>query len=354
MNLKYTCILLLFVSASLHGQIISSVRTVSDSVYIGEPLQIYYEAKLSDNRLLNNLDFKSFENIFSLNSALEQDSSSFKADLEIENLDEYNISTKSFVRDGQGNYVFKDSFQIRIWDTGVFELPHPDIATADSTVSVNYLQSPLVLVKYPENIINPDTSSIILPIEDIIVEEKNFKDYLWILYIILGLALLVLSMFLYKKLKKKKTDEPEEMIEVVVLPAHLRALDKLQHLGKEEPWKHDKVKQYQSDLSYIVREYLEARFKVPALESTTGEITRSLRQTDINTALIPDFIDILRIADMVKFAKAKPTEDIHKSFLDKAIELIQATKENMSEEEEQQIRLSYENYLEKLKKKSMP
>ena len=87
---------------------------------------------------------------------------------------------------------------------------------------------------------------------------------------------------------------------------------KLNELDEKLLWQNNKVKEYYSELTEIVRGYIERELKVPALEKTTDEIIEML--TDFNNAetilttkeTIKKLKDLLQEADLVKFAKSKP------------------------------------------------
>ncbi|MBT8230721.1 MAG: hypothetical protein KJO50_10705, partial [Bacteroidia bacterium] len=95
-------------------------------------------------------------------------------------------------------------------------------------------------------------------------------------------------------------------------------LSKLEALANEQLWKQGKVKEHQSQLTYIIREYLENLFGIKALESTTDEILLALKDFDFEQSHQMDLKQILQIADLVKFAKARPPEDINEAFIGKA------------------------------------
>lgn len=57
---------------------------------------------------------------------------------------------------------------------------------------------------------------------------------------------------------------------------HELALQKLVALQQQKLWQKGDVKPYQSELTFIIREYLENRFNIQALESTTDEIVQNL------------------------------------------------------------------------------
>jgi len=147
------------------------------------------------------------------------------------------------------------------------------------------------------------------PIKSIKQEPYQFDDfipYLW--YVILGL--LLLGGILYFIFRKKKT--PEEKIAEALLPPYEEAIQRLQQLDKKLLWQNNKIKEYYSELTAIVRGYIERELNVPALESTTDELVETLADFNktggITTSeeTIKKLRDLLREADLVKFAKSTP------------------------------------------------
>ncbi|WP_188597760.1 hypothetical protein [Polaribacter pacificus] len=150
------------------------------------------------------------------------------------------------------------------------------------------------------------------PIKSIQKEPYTFDDfipYLW--YVLLGLV--VLAVILYFIFRKKKT--PEEKIAEALLPPFEEAIQRLQQLDKKLLWQNNKVKEYYSELTDIVRGYIERELKVPALESTTDELVDTLidfnKTGSITTSeeTIQKLKALLREADLVKFAKSMPMAD---------------------------------------------
>ena len=94
----------------------------------------------------------------------------------------------------------------------------------------------------------------------------------------------------------------------------------LQQLDEKLLWQNNKVKEYYSELTGIVRIYIERELKVPALESTTDELVETLQDFNDSKSItttketIKKLRDLLREADLVRFAKSKPmSEDIEVS-----------------------------------------
>lgn len=134
----------------------------------------------------------------------------------------------------------------------------------------------------------------------------DYKKYVWI-----GLlVLLLLGILLYLVFRKKKEPKQEENIPFV--PPLEEAIQKLHELDKKLLWQNNQIKAYYSELTEIVRGFIERELKVPALESTTDELIETLTDfTKTKSITTPQntlkkLHDLLREADFVKFAKSKP------------------------------------------------
>ncbi|MDP4704082.1 MAG: hypothetical protein NWS05_03410, partial [Polaribacter sp.] len=114
----------------------------------------------------------------------------------------------------------------------------------------------------------------------------------------------------YFVIRKRKVEEDKPTYKV--LPPFEEAIYKLNELDSKLLWQNNQVKEYYSELTEIVRNYIERELQVPALEKTTDEIIGMLRdfqnantiQTSKETIL--KLKELLQEADLVKFAKSKP------------------------------------------------
>lgn len=145
----------------------------------------------------------------------------------------------------------------------------------------------------------------------------------WFLLIFWFLAgIYVLLWFLKWRRVKKEQDQI-----IIIETAHEVALKELTRLKEDKLWQNDKVKEYYTRLTGILRKYLENRFGIKALESTSNEIMTDLgeimRQEEKDLELMRE---ILQTADMVKFAKFKPEESVNGQCLDYAIMFVLETK----------------------------
>ncbi len=176
--------------------------------------------------------------------------------------------------------------------------------------------------------------------------ESNWWKYLLGLLLLIGIGALIY--YLIKRYQKKKIEE-----EIFKTPIE-KATNLLNTLEKKELWQNGDVKSYYSELTDIVRNYIEEALEIPAMESTTFELIQGLKVTSnkrklkLSAETIRSLESVLKQADLVKFAKSQPqdfviTEDknkIQKSILtiDKSIPKIEElpNEEDLLNEEQRQ------------------
>ncbi|MDX1909985.1 MAG: hypothetical protein SFV22_00795 [Saprospiraceae bacterium] len=168
---------------------------------------------------------------------------------------------------------------------------------------------------------SPDDLNDMADIKDIHHEPVFWTDYLpWILG---GLGIIALILLVAWWAKRRR------MIRVqsrnIELPAHERALKKLEALAQKDWPRQGKVKEHYAELTFILREYLEKRFNIPALESTTAETLLYLQKEHLPESLPEALRDVLEQADLAKFARITPPESFHREALDIARNIISAT-----------------------------
>ncbi|MCS6930424.1 MAG: hypothetical protein NZM43_13125 [Saprospiraceae bacterium] len=102
------------------------------------------------------------------------------------------------------------------------------------------------------------------------------------------------------------------------------AQQKLTVLAEQKPWMQpDRIEMYYTDLSWIVREFLEGQYGFLALEQTTAEIAQNLSQTGLPEHLRLDAQRLLERADWVKFAQGRPATEEHERWLQTAKRICQ-------------------------------
>ena len=120
------------------------------------------------------------------------------------------------------------------------------------------------------------------------------------------------------------------------MPPHEEAFRALERLYVLRLCQHDKHKLYYSTLTDILRRYIAARFEVGAMEMTSDEIIEAMRSVELPKKAAMDMVDVLRSADLVKFAKAIPESDENEAAYQAVWDFVEATKpveEQPTEEE---------------------
>ena len=92
-------------------------------------------------------------------------------------------------------------------------------------------------------------------------------------------------------------------------PAHIIALRELDKIKESKLWEHNKVKEFYTQVSNTLREYIEHRYEAPALEQTSIEIFESLKELDVDKKSMEQLTQVLELSDLVKFAKFEPLPD---------------------------------------------
>jgi hypothetical protein len=151
------------------------------------------------------------------------------------------------------------------------------------------------------------------------------KDNMYVVYGALALvALIIILIYVIKYLNK--VPPPAPVVEKPKVPAHIIALEKLDKLKNEKLWQEGKLKLYHSALTDIIREYIENRFKIPAMEQTTDEIVHGFRNIAIDDDSKMKLKQILFLSDMVKFAKEQPLPNENEMSMSNAYEFVNGTK----------------------------
>jgi hypothetical protein len=190
------------------------------------------------------------------------------------------------------------------FDSGAFYIPQQQVFVKNQA----YLTDSL-LIKVATVAI--DTTKIKkYPIKRIKKESYVFDDFKIYIYLLIA-ALLIIGFWLYYfVIRKRKIEEDEPTYKL--LPPYEEAIYKLNELDEKLLWQNNKVKEYYSELTDIIRGYIERELKVPALEKTSDEIIDMLKDFHDSEAIktnketINKLKDLLREADLVKFAKSKP------------------------------------------------
>jgi LPXTG-motif cell wall-anchored protein len=212
------------------------------------------------------------------------------------------------------------------YDSGFYPIPEIGFQyriPPDTTLHTIHAEMMTLIV----HTVKVDTTQAIKPIKGPMKIPITFREVLPWLLLGLAAALLIAGGIWYWR--KRKKNEPVFTLKprVKLLP-HEVALTEMEKLRIKKLWQSGKIKEYHSELTEILRRYIEERFKVPALEQTSAEIMESLSEHGCcETNTIGRLSQVLLLADMVKFAKALPGAAENEKSLTEAVEFVYETTE---------------------------
>lgn len=182
--------------------------------------------------------------------------------------------------------------------------------------------------------VSVDTTQAIKDIKGVYAQSYTFmdwlRDHIYVVYITIA-AILLLIVAIYFIRRYMKRPAPIVVVEAPKVAAHIVALGKLEQLRGEKLWQEGKIKLYYSSLTDILREYIENRFKIPALEQTTDEILYGFRNVAIDEESKMKLKQVLVLADLVKFAKEQPIATENEQSIGNVYDFVNGTKKEDEE-----------------------
>jgi len=220
----------------------------------------------------------------------------------VEVLRDHGVDT-TLAADGIGILLLERRITITSFDTGYWAVPPFRLLIGGKS-----METPALLLEVRSVALDPEGR--LRDIHDAIDLPFSLRywvrDHAWWLA---GLALLALLIWLAPLLRERlrRRQEPFAAAMTTEPVLHERVLAGLRALEAERLWQQGEHKAYQSRLTDLLRGYIEERYKVPALERTTDELMRELRVSPLTRDQWGSLDNLLRLADLVKFAKGVPT-----------------------------------------------
>jgi len=147
-------------------------------------------------------------------------------------------------------------------------------------------------------------------------------------WILLGLLLAGIGIgvyYLVRYIQRRKGLVSEEE-NIPLRPAEEVALERLNQIKEQKLWQAGKVKQYHTELTDVVREYIARRFDVRSTEKTSDETLREMKPVlQEQPDLFQRLKQMLQLADLVKFAKWASTPDENERALTTAFDFVNQT-----------------------------
>ena len=313
-----------FISLLGYGQISSSID--STAIKIGAELLYKIEVKTDSSTLVVFSEEQTFQPLEMINS--------------------YAVDTTK----KDGYYQFTKTYGLTQFDSGVYTIPRQKINLGGKLFYTDSLEVQV------NPVLVDSTKQKLFDIKPLTEVEKSPSGF-WGGFALFMLIFLSVSGLLYWFVWRKKPLSEAEKI--AALKPYERAKLALEKLDEEQYFQNEEIKTYYSDLTLILRQYLDEKVYEQSLESTTDELVLRLKtlkeanQITLSPETIRNIETILKRADLVKFAKSKP--DFQLARFDKStIELeIDHVKEGLPEPTEEELLqdLAYREALAKAQKR---
>ena len=313
-----------FISLLGYGQISSSID--STAIKIGAELLYKIEVKTDSSTLVVFSEEQTFQPLEMINS--------------------YAVDTTK----KDGYYQFTKTYGLTQFDSGVYTIPRQKINLGGKLFYTDSLEVQV------NPVLVDTTKQKLFDIKPLTEVEKSPSGF-WGGFALFMLIFLGSSGLLYWFVWRKKPLSEAEKI--AALKPYERAKLALEKLDEEQYFQNEEIKTYYSDLTLILRQYLDEKVYEQSLESTTDELVLRLKtlkeanQITLSPETIRNIETILKRADLVKFAKSKP--DFQLARFDKStIELeIDHVKEGLPEPTEEELLqdLAYREALAKAQKR---
>lgn len=224
---------------------------------------------------------------------------------------------------GNGLREMQRALIIQSFDSGTYTLPAFLLVSGPDTVRSNQLALKVLPV---------DVSKMtdVNPIAPVLEFQSRWYDFLpdwltefWGWYLA---ALLIIAGGICAYLIMTKKVAVNLLPQKKRLPPDVIAVNRLNALRDQGLWEKGQDKEYYTRLTDILREYLAERFGINAMEMTSTQILKTLRENK-ETHMSKDYMEkILSVADFVKFAKVRPLPDDNVRSFQNALSFVEETK----------------------------
>lgn len=223
----------------------------------------------------------------------------------LEMIESYKTDTTK--RDGK--YELIKSYGLTQFDSGSYTIPRQKVLIGDNAFFTDSMQ-----VRVNTVVVDTTKQNLYDIKPEFAVDEtpSNWWKYALIILAVTALLAFLIYWFIWRK---KPLSEEEK---IALLPPYDRAKLALRNLDESTYLQNLELKDYYSELTFIIRRYLDEKVYDRALESTTDELIYRLNllregnQIDLSDKDIRNIETILKRADLVKFAKSEPDVELAK------------------------------------------
>lgn len=236
------------------------------------------------------------------------------------------ITDTQYVNNGQ-RMTLTRNYVVTCFDSALIYIPSMPVEVDGTEYQSNRLALAFMTYDIPEG----EETKIFGPKENMKTPVRLYEAKGLLVYWFLAIMAIGLGVYLFIRFKDDKPIIRRIKIEPKV-PAHVKALSEIEDLRQSGGPHSEDAKGYYTQLTDILREYINERFGFNATEMTSYEILERLEESRDKESLA-ELRDLLSTSDMVKFAKFKPMLNENDRNLVSAMEFVNDTKIEVSEEE---------------------
>ena len=236
------------------------------------------------------------------------------------------VTDTQYVNDNQRMTITRN-YTLTCFDSSLIYIPYIPVTVDGQEYQSNRLALAFVSYDIPEEY----ETNIYGPKENMKTPVKLYEAKGLILYWFLAAIAIIAAVYLIVRYRDDKPIIRRIKIEPKV-PAHIRAISEIEELRKSGGPHNEDAKAYYTQLTDILREYINDRFGFNATEMTSYEILERLEESRDKESL-NELRDLLSTSDMVKFAKFKPMLNENDQNLVNALEFVNDTKIEVPEDE---------------------
>lgn len=295
-------ILFLIICVQIHAQSFKAVATLdSNRILIGDQIHVDFTISVPQNAA------------FIVPSITQEV-------LNASGIDLVSSSATDTTVNGQ-SVCYHQQWVITAFDSGAYIFPSIPVLSPDSQLLTQSQPLPFFV-----NTVAVDTTAAIRDIKGIAKVPLTFKEILpYLLIVIVAVAVIALLVWFILKHERKNKPKAKVVKAKPKVKPHITALKELERLKAKKLWQNGQIKQYYSELTDIIRTYIDGRYNINAMEMITADILKELDEAGLSHQLHQKLEQMLTTADLVKFAKMEPLPDDHDRCFKQAVEFVEET-----------------------------
>lgn len=222
--------------------------------------------------------------------------------------------------------LLKQDYIITSFDSALYYIPPIPVLVDNQEYRSNSLA--LMVYSVPVDVSQPD---MFAGPKDIMKAPFAWEDWRGLIALsFLSIPLLILLIYFIIRIRDNKPIIRKVKVEPKI-PPHILAMQEIEKVKNEKAAQKKEPKEYYTELTDIIRNYIYGRFGFNALEMTSSEIIEKLSEINEKED-IKELRELFLTADLVKFAKHNPLINERDANLISAIDFINETKPGEEEE----------------------